>query len=353
MSFTTPGAAAPRRSINASAEAGEAPRATAARLAAEIGGETVLRVLACGPAEARADFVAALSAAVGGQQFPVTWLINAVWRGAQAFVVDCPVERIVRDGQVIGAWYDDPVGRWCILGELFVDDDGRDPDTLVYATFELAEAVLAEVGLEFTDVARTWLYVDKILDIYGELNAARRRYFRDRGVFEKLVPASTGIGVPNTTAGRLVMDVIAWKPTSGLVVAPPSPRQGSALEYGSAFSRAVEFFLPTSRELLISGTASIDTQGNSVHDTPLDQTDLTMLVVEGILHAACHDWKDVTRAVIYVKDPEAEDAARAWLAEHNLALPALWVESDICRCELLYEMEADAVVCFEPGAQPS
>jgi enamine deaminase RidA (YjgF/YER057c/UK114 family) len=295
-------------------------------------------VLACGPAAQ-----AAQARAVLGPEVPVTWLANERLSGLQGFVIDGPVERVYDDGRCVGVTYDDALGRWCLLGNLWLDDPTLDPDAIVHGTFVRVESVLAELGLSILDTVRTWLYVDRILDCYGELNAARRRYFRERGVFDHLVPASTGIGVPNAEGARLVMDVLAWQRPAGRVVPSPSPLQGSALDYGSAFSRGVELDLGDHRELLVSGTASIDPDGRTLHDDPADQVDLTMAVVEGILTASCYTWAQVSRAVVYAPEDADEAAARAWFKAHDLLeLPGLWVRSDICRGDLRYEIEVDA-----------
>ena len=60
---------------------------------------------------------------------------------------------------------------------------------------EQMEDVLRPHGCDFSHVARTWFFLENILDWYGEFNAARTAFFRERHVFGGLVPASTGVGI--------------------------------------------------------------------------------------------------------------------------------------------------------------
>jgi enamine deaminase RidA (YjgF/YER057c/UK114 family) len=301
---------------------------------------TVTRMLAIGPRAERDAALAALDAACGRVDWPVTWLDNPILTGFQAHLTPARTERLRHRGRHIGAIFEDAAGRWCELGNLTVDRPDLDLTARYEATFEEAKALLEANGFSFDDVARTWLYVHHILESYAELNVARRNFFTRHGVFDKLVPASTGIGASEAGGAALSMDILALQPNSGRVTPVPSPLQCPALDYGSAFSRAV--VLPVTEELLISGTASIAPEGHTLYDDPVNQVELTMQVVEAILSDNGRTWRDVTRAVIYVKDAAAERAARAWQKTRDLDLPAVWLESDICRDDLLYEIEVDA-----------
>jgi enamine deaminase RidA (YjgF/YER057c/UK114 family) len=313
----------------------------------EASGGHVIRVLACGPAAQREAALAALSARLGTLDWPVTWLHNERLRGFQADIVDTPPQRLTWAGRPCGARWEDEAGEWLVFGGIRADRPDLSLQDRYEATFEEAERALQAHGFVFEDVARTWLYVHHILDSYDDLNRARHAFFHKRGLFDRLVPASTGIGASDAEGAALVMEVLALKPRRGAMAPVASPLQGPALAYGSAFSRAV--VLPVSGRVMVSGTASIDASGRTVHDTPRGQVDMTMLVVEGILHSACREWRDVDRAIIYVKDAAAEAAAQAWFAERDLELPAIWVESDVCRTDLLYEIEVDAALPADQG----
>ena len=74
------------------------------------------------------------------------------------------------------------------------------------------------------------------------------------------------------------------------------------------------------------------------------QIDRTFDVVAAILESRDMDWTDVTRAIAYVKRGKDADAYHAGLQRRGLSpLPAVVTENDICRDELLFELEVDAV----------
>jgi enamine deaminase RidA (YjgF/YER057c/UK114 family) len=129
------------------------------------------------------------------------------------------------------------------------------------------------------------------------------------------------------------------------VFAVQSPKQSDALEYGSSFSRAAEIAMPDHRRLLVSGTASIDSEGNSVNIGDVEaQVAFTMQVVGAILQSRGMDFSDVTRAIAYFK--HAEDAPvfdKYCIDSKLLQLPLISAQGDICRDDLLFEIEVDAI----------
>src|SRR5438034_3144698 len=71
----------------------------------------------------------------------------------------------------------------------------------------------------------------------------------------------------------------------------------------SSFSRGMRIDLNGLAVLLISGTASIDEQGRSVHVGDVRaQTRRTFLNIAGLLEAEGATWKDVVRATCYLRD---------------------------------------------------
>jgi enamine deaminase RidA (YjgF/YER057c/UK114 family) len=214
-------------------------------------------------------------------------------------------------------------------------------------TFARMEAALALAGMDFSQVVRTWLYLDDILAWYPEFNAVRTAFFTERGVFDGLVPASTGIGGPNPQGWAMMAGLLAVKSTCAGVTAQvvPSPLQCSALAYGSSFSRAVEVAMPDHRRLLISGTASIAPEGHTVHlDDVEGQIARTMEVVEALLGSRGMTWADTARAIAYLRDPRDARHFTHYCQTHGLeTLPVLTVHNTICRGDLLFELELDAV----------
>ncbi|MDR1283604.1 MAG: endoribonuclease L-PSP [Opitutaceae bacterium] len=274
------------------------------------------------------------------------------------------VTPVVHQGRRAGVVFEDAHARYCLLGDLTADDPTASRAVQCRQLFENMEGALAVAGLEFTDTVRTWLYADAILDWYDTLNQVRTRFFNERGVFAKRVPASTGIGAANARGTAIVASLLAIRPrarpapdgvASGapLTISPlRSPLQGSAEDYGSSFSRAIEIAHPGNgaREIYISGTASIEPGGQTVHVGDVEkQIALGMEVVAAILADRRLGWTNVSRAIAYFRDLEKDlPRFRGHLAAHGLDdLPVVCMQADICRDDLLFEIEADA---FSPGA---
>jgi 2-iminobutanoate/2-iminopropanoate deaminase len=127
-------------------------------------------------------------------------------------------------------------------------------------------------------------------------------------------------------------------------------------EKPSSFSRGLRIDLDNLVILLISGTASIDDQGVSVHIGDFDaQLRRTYHNITGLLAAEGATWKDVVRTTCYLRDIERDYAAfnegrTAFFREQGLdPLPAsTGIQAILCRPELLVEIEAIAMFVPKP-----
>ena len=153
--------------------------------------------------------------------------------------------------------------------------------------------------------------------------------------------------VANPSSAALVAEVIAMKPVSDNVKIEKigSPLQCPATDYKSSFSRAVEVGFFGHRRLYVSGTASIDADGNTVHLGDVKkQIDRTMEVVKAILDSRGMDWNDASRAIAYFPDLSNAGLLEDYLKEHSITdLPMAIAHGDICRDDLLFEIEVDTV----------
>lgn len=283
---------------------------------------------------------------------PVNWpmtLVNTGLKGSQIWAVKgVAVEPIVYQGRVVGSIWEDGFAKYCRLGGLypFVKNDA-DPAEQTTKIFDVMETALGEARMNFSHVARTWFYLNEILKWYDDFNQARDVFFRARKVFDGLVPASTGMGGSNPEGAALTAGLLAVEPLddTARIRAVPSPLQCPALEYGSTFSRAVEIATADLKRVLVSGTASIDVSGATVHtDDPETQIEWTMKVVEAILDSCGMTWKDATRAVAYFKKPAFSGLFDRLLRDGDLPrIPIVHVINDVCRDDLLFEIEVDAI----------
>jgi enamine deaminase RidA (YjgF/YER057c/UK114 family) len=254
---------------------------------------------------------------------------------------------VMDGGRKVGHWYETDDAYYCLLGDIRADDLSLSREKQAYAVFEKMERLLKQARMEFTDIARTWIYLNELLEWYDEFNTVRTRFFQERGVFEKMVPASTGIGAGSAAGEAMVSALLAVKPKcDGVKVFPvPSPLQCPALDYKSSFARAVEIQQPGSRLLTISGTASIEPGGRTVHiDDTAKQIELTMQVVHEILKSRGMDWANTARAIAYFKDIREAHLLETYCIRNNLPdLPVAISHADVCRHDLLFEIELDAV----------
>ena len=128
----------------------------------------------------------------------------------------------------------------------------------------------------------------------------------------------------------------------------------------SSFSRGLRIDLGSVVILLISGTASIDENGRSVHIGDFRaQLRRTYANITGLLAAEGATWKDIVRTTCYLRDIERDYAAfneerTAFFREQGLdPLPAsTGIQAILCRPELLVEIEAIAMFVPSPEEQP-
>ena len=124
-----------------------------------------------------------------------------------------------------------------------------------------------------------------------------------------------------------------------------------AYDYGSAFSRGMRIDLGKFVILLISGTASIDEKGCTVHVGDLRaQVRRTFDNITGLLASEGATWKDIVRTTCYLRDIERDYQAfneerSSFYREQALSLlPAsTGIQAILCRPALLIEIEAIAI----------
>jgi enamine deaminase RidA (YjgF/YER057c/UK114 family) len=119
----------------------------------------------------------------------------------------------------------------------------------------------------------------------------------------------------------------------------------------SSFSRGMRIDLNGLTILLISGTASIDERGVSVHVGDFRaQMQRTLANITGLLESEGCTWHDIVRTTCYLRDIERDYEAfneerTAFFKQQGLdPLPAsTGIQAILCRPELLIEIEAIAM----------
>jgi enamine deaminase RidA (YjgF/YER057c/UK114 family) len=119
----------------------------------------------------------------------------------------------------------------------------------------------------------------------------------------------------------------------------------------SSFSRGMRIDIGNVVILLISGTASIDEHGQSVHIGDFRaQCQRTFLNITRLLESEGATWKDIVRTSCYLRDidrdyAEFNEERTAFFQAQGLdPLPAsTGIQAKLCRPELLVEIEAIAM----------
>ena len=249
-------------------------------------------------------------------------------------------------GRIVGHFFEDADAKYCVLSGVLPADTTSSRTTQEEQVLQSIQDTLAGVGMDFRDVVRTWFYADRILDWYDDFNRVRTAFFKRHGITR--IPASTGIGAANAAGAALVAKAIAVLPKNGNVTIQVirSPLQCEATNYGSTFSRAIEVRDSSLRTVYVSGTASIEPGGKTIHvGNAAGQIEKTMEVIDALLEEAGMELVDTVRAIAYFRRSGDIPLWREYCRKRQFPpLPILLVPSDICRDDLLFEIELDAAV---------
>jgi enamine deaminase RidA (YjgF/YER057c/UK114 family) len=262
---------------------------------------------------------------------------------------------------------------WAYLGNVPPElPDGPIHDR-AFSTFVSADARLRAMGWRLDDVVRAWFYLGGITRLedamprYCEMNRARATFYRNVKFSEGLVPsnwtrpvypASTGIGV---RGNDLTISCLALRPEEAETMLLPleNPHQVAAYDYAHQygpeqpkFVRAMAVISGDWALTFISGTASITASESRFHNDIEQQTRQTLDNIEALISPANFDahggdgfgatLNDIVLARAYIKRQSDYPAAKAICRARLGDAPVVYVIADVCREELLVEIEAVA-----------
>lgn len=254
------------------------------------------------------------------------------------------------------------------------------PQTLAAGVYERTASafgrmreVLASQGFAFDQVVRTWLYLGEIVGSegetqrYKELNRARADFYANiqflrrhvpQGFPGAIYPASTGIG---TNGGDVLMECIALSSDRKDVLLLPleNPLQTPAFDYEATyspkspkFSRAMAVVAGDCATILVSGTASIVSSETKFLGDVEGQTRQTLDNIEALVseenltrHGAPglgSTLAGLALVRVYIKRQEDYEKVRVICRQRLGELPAIYAVADVCRPELLVEIEGVA-----------
>jgi enamine deaminase RidA (YjgF/YER057c/UK114 family) len=141
------------------------------------------------------------------------------------------------------------------------------------------------------------------------------------------------------------------------ISAPEALNEAYHYSKPSSFSRGLRLDIKGITILLISGTASIDDAGKTIHVGDFRaQTRRTYQNITRLLEAEGATWKDVVRTTCYLRDIERDYEAfneirTQFFHEQGLnPLPAsTGIQAILCRPDLLVEMEAMVIFGSDRG----
>lgn len=235
--------------------------------------------------------------------------------------------------------------------------------------FQQLQGLLAAEGLGFTDIVRQWNYVPGILDVqvhegktlqhYQVFNEVRKAWY-NRHTFDHGYPAATGIGVKT---GPFSIDVLVMASHPALDKKGLSnPHQHNAYQYdqhvlvGDAFcgehknpplfERAKRLTGSSTAQVIVSGTAAILGQETvGLGDVSL-QTDVSIRNMLALITPEVTGTN--TRFVfnglrVYIKNLNDSEKVKSICQHYFSGLSATFVQADVCRDNLLMEIEGEAV----------
>ncbi|MDR3232104.1 MAG: hypothetical protein LBT46_00275 [Planctomycetaceae bacterium] len=248
------------------------------------------------------------------------------------------------------------------------------------SAFEQLEKQLKKNNFKLDDTVRTWIYQGHLVLPegntlrYKELNRARTDFFAETKFLKKYLPAdyqgavypaSTGIG---TDCMDVVIGAVAIDSKRKDIIAVPleNPNQTSAFEYAAVYSpqspkfaRAMAVAFPAGTLIFISGTASITNSESRYPEDPIRQTEQTLDNIAALISGTNLQSHGIdTRNIdggqsglenlgstrVYIKRSGDLEVVRRVCERRLKDVPIIYTIADVCRSELLVEIEGLAVI---------
>lgn len=241
------------------------------------------------------------------------------------------------------------------------------------------QKALKKAEADFGHVVRTWFCLGRITDVeagaqrYMELNRARSDFYDEvrfccslpvPTIPQGIYPASTGIGM---TGEGLVASCLSLqtKRKDAFLLPLENPLQTPAYAYppkysvkSPKFARAKALVLGNYVTTWISGTASV-VHSESRYSGDIDhQTNQTIDNIERLIapenfsfhgiNGAGATLRDIAKIRVYLRRAEDFATCKAICERRFGPVPAIYAIADICRAELLVEIEGVAFSRYSP-----
>ncbi|MCX7985621.1 MAG: PTS cellobiose transporter subunit IIC [Bacteroidales bacterium] len=234
--------------------------------------------------------------------------------------------------------------------------------------FEHIDQILNAEGFTFGDIVRQWNYIEGIIDFtdksqhYQIFNDVRSNFY-SASTFPNGYPAATGIGM---SYNGVILDFIAFKPKKETKIIPlQNPVQTNAHQYSPhvlsenqfttiscvkstpKFERGKAIVANGNGILFVSGTAAIKGELSASQYDAAMQTLMTLQNIDNltnrnnlIKHGIPSDMKTKLLILrVYIKNSSDYENVHKIVNEYAGNIPVLYLQADICRSELLVEIE--------------
>lgn len=299
-------------------------------------------------------------------------------------LLDDPLDEVKISHKILGntcySVVDYPEFKEVYAGGLTIGDKNKGTSNQAKGAFELMKQVLEKEHMTFSDVVRQWNFIENILGITSDRNGLKQNYqlFNDtRSLYYGEVnfangyPAATGIGM-NT--GGVIIEFIAisaseelrivpimnpnqvdaYRYTQDVLIGHPEPRQQAITP--PKFERAKLLSYKDSGLIFISGTAAVVGQVTVAENDVRAQTVATINNISRLISrenlknhgidiiSEPGSFSYLRAYVKYEKDiPEVKKICRKYFGD----IPSQYVVSDICRENLLVELEGSVCVSID------
>jgi len=231
--------------------------------------------------------------------------------------------------------------------------------TQTKTVFDSLNAVIEQNGMNLLDNGiRTWVYVRDLDNHYKDMVRARREHFEAHGLTDKTrYLASTGILGMTYSPERIVSaDALSIGGlAAGQVVRMEAlSHLWPTILYGVTFERGLRVRFGDRSHLHISGTASINTTGEVLHEGDAElQTRRAIENVRALLAAQSATLNDMAYVIAYVRNVHDRQRVEEVLDEElGRKVPLVLTEAAVCRPAWLMELEGVAIIPDESEYPP-
>ena len=237
--------------------------------------------------------------------------------------------------------------------------------------FEKIGSIFEKEGFKIHDIIRQWNYIGKItastcdVQHYQAFNEARAQFYAKANWQNQGYPAATGIGI---SIQGLLISMIAFSPkTADIRIIPiDNPLQVAAHHYSQSkliakkrldqhatpkFERAKIIIDKAGGLCFISGTAAIRGE-ESMHSMKAEiQTRQTIENINFLISDTNLQHYGITGIAatiislrVYYKEEDDINSIKSEVKKHWFDIPIVYTQADICRKELLVEIEGIATL---------